>query len=196
MRLLAATNANLLERVHEGTFRADLYYRLNVFPITIPPLRERRADVPGLIRRFIDKYNKKYGKKVLGVTDDTLHRFAAYPWPGNIRELENILERGVILTENNSRIESSQIGLDIPASDDEFMVIGKDGSLEPGAASPDVLEDLLSRMIQSGIDFESLEKQVLDKALQKAGGNVMEAARMLGISGPQCRYRLKKLGLA
>lgn len=196
VRLIAATNANLLERVREGTFRADLYYRLNVFPITIPPLRERRTDIPGLIRKFIDKYNKKYGKHVLGITDDTLRRFAGYQWPGNIRELENILERGVILAENNTRIESNHICLGMPSPTDEFMVIGKDGNLEPGAANPDVLDDLLSRMVQSGIDFETLEKQILDKALQKAGGNVLETARLLGISGPQCRYRLKKLGLA
>ncbi len=196
VRLIAATNANLLEMVRDGQFRADLYYRLNVFPITIPPLRERRTDIPGLIRKFIDKYNRKYGKQVLGVTDDTLRRFAAYQWPGNIRELENILERGVILAENNARIESTHICLGMPYPTDAFMVIGKDGSLEPGAACPDVLEDLLTRMMQSGIDFETLEKQLLDKALQKAGGNVLETARMLGISGPQCRYRLKKLGLA
>ncbi|EIJ36686.1 sigma-54-dependent Fis family transcriptional regulator [Thiothrix nivea] len=196
VRLIAATNANLLEMVRDGRFRADLYYRLNVFPITIPPLRERRTDIPGLIRKFIDKYNGKYGKQVLGVTDDTLRRFSAYQWPGNIRELENILERGVILAENDARIESTHICLGMPHPTDEFMVIGKDGNLEPGATSPDVLEDLLTRMIQSGIDFETLEKQILDKALQKAGGNVLETARMLGISGPQCRYRLKKLGLA
>ncbi|MEN9502569.1 MAG: hypothetical protein RI964_1854 [Pseudomonadota bacterium] len=195
VRLIAATNANLLERVREGTFRADLYYRLNVFPITIPPLRERRTDIPGLIRKFIDKYNKKYGKHVLGVTDDTLQRFAAYHWPGNIRELENILERGVILAENHTRIESNQICLGMPCPTDEFMVIGRDGNLEP-SAKPDVIDDLLGRMVQAGIDFETLEKQILDKALQKAGGNVLETARTLGISGPQCRYRLKKLGLA
>ncbi|MEB4590880.1 sigma 54-interacting transcriptional regulator [Candidatus Thiothrix sp. Deng01] len=196
VRLIAATNANLLEMVRDGKFRADLYYRMNVFPITIPPLRERRTDIPGLILKFIDKYNKKYGKHVLGVTDDTLRRFAAYQWPGNIRELENILERGVILAENNTRIESTHICLGMPSPMDDFMVIGKDGSLESCSASPDVLDDLLSRMVQSGIDFETLEKQILDKALQKAGGNVLETARTLGISGPQCRYRLKKLGLA
>ena len=195
VRLIAATNANLLERVREGTFRADLYYRLNVFPITIPPLRERRADILGLIRKFIDKYNKKYGKHVLGVTDDTLRRFAAYHWPGNIRELENILERGVILAENHTRIESNQICLGMPCPTDDFMVIGRDGNLEPND-KPDVLDDLLGRMVQTGIDFETLEKQILDKALKKAGGNVLETARILGISGPQCRYRLKKLGLA
>lgn len=195
VRLIAATNANLLERVREGTFRADLYYRLNVFPITIPPLRERRTDIPGLIKKFITKYNQKYGKQVLGVTDDTLRRFFAYQWPGNIRELENILERGVILAENNARIESNHICMGMPAPVDDYMVIGKHGNLEPGA-KPDVLDDLLSRMVQSGIDFETLEKQILEKALDKAAGNVLETARLLGISGPQCRYRLKKLGLA
>ena len=195
VRLIAATNANLLERVREGTFRADLYYHLNVFPITIPPLRERRTDIPGLIRKFIDKYNKKYNKHVLGVTDDTLRRFFAYQWPGNIRELENLLERGVILAENHSRIESTHICLGMPLPDDDFMVIGKDGNLQACPKS-DVLDDLLNRMMKEGIDFEALEKQLLEKALQNAHGNVLEAARRLGISGPQCRYRLKKLGLA
>ena len=132
---------------------------------------------------------------MLGVTDDTLRRFAAYHWPGNIRELENILERGVILAENHTRIESNQICLGMPCPTDDFMVIGRDGNLEPND-KPDVLDDLLGRMVQTGIDFETLEKQILDKALKKAGGNVLETARILGISGPQCRYRLKKLGLA
>jgi transcriptional regulator with PAS, ATPase and Fis domain len=196
VRLIAATNANLLERVREGTFRADLFYRLNVFPITIPPLRERLADLPGLIRKFIDKHNQKYGKQVMGVTDDTLRRFSAYQWPGNIRELENILERGVILTENGTRITSNQICLGMPAlQDEQIMVIGKSGNLE-NASKPNVVDDLLKRMLQSGVDFETLEQQLLEKTLAKANGNVLEAARLLGISGPQCRYRLKKLGLA
>lgn len=196
VRLIAATNANLLERVREGTFRADLFYRLNVFPITIPPLRERLADLPELIRKFIDKHNKKYGKHVMGVTDDTLRRFSAYQWPGNIRELENILERGVILTENGTRITSNQICLGMPVLQDEHvMVIGKSGNLE-NVSKPSVVDDLLNRMLQSGVDFETLEQQLLEKTLAKANGNVLEAARLLGISGPQCRYRLKKLGLA
>lgn len=195
VRLIAATNANLLERVREGSFRADLYYRLNVFPITIPPLRERLTDLPGLIRKFVDKYNKKYGKHVVGVTDDTFRRFAAYQWPGNIRELENILERGVILTENGAWIESNLICLGMPFPHEEsVMVIGKNGNLEQ-VTKPSIVDDLLNRMLQSGIDFDSLEQQLLEKTLAKANGNVLEAARLLGISGPQCRYRLKKLGL-
>ncbi len=195
VRLIAATNANLQERVRDGTFRADLYYRLNVFPITIPPLRERLADVPGLIRKFIDRYNKKYGKQVLGVTDDTLRRFQAYHWPGNIRELENILERGVILAENAARIESTHVCLGMPLPDNDFMMIGKHGTLEQGNPRTDAVDHLLEGMMQGGVDFETLEQQILEKALLKAHGNVLEAARLLGISGPQCRYRLKKLGL-
>lgn len=194
VRLIAATNANLLERVREGTFRADLYYRLNVFPITIPPLRDRHADISGLIGKFLDKYNRKYGKHVLGVTDDTLQRFAAYHWPGNIRELENILERGVILAENNTRIESTHICLGMPVPEQEFLMIGEHGNLEPGAVE-DELDSLLSLMVQDGVSFDELEQQILKKSLERAEGNVLEAARILGISGPQCRYRLKKLGL-
>ncbi|MEN9433997.1 MAG: hypothetical protein RLZZ422_1586 [Pseudomonadota bacterium] len=194
VRLIAATNANLLERVRAGTFRADLYYRLNVFPITIPPLRERLGDIQGLIRKFINKHNKKYGKQVLGITDETLRRFYAYQWPGNIRELENLLERGVILADNDQWIESRQICLGMPMPDEAYMVIGTAGQLEH-SAKPDVLDEVLEQMSRKALVFEDLEKQLLEKALDQAKGNVLEAARILGISGPQCRYRLKKLAL-
>lgn len=194
VRLIAATNANLQERVKLGSFRADLYYRLNVFPIAIPPLRERLADLPGLIRKFIERYNTKYGKQVQGISDQTLRRFMAYQWPGNIRELENIIERGVILTESDTRIESTHICLGMPDPNDEFMVIGQNGLLEKGSNS-ELVDQVLDKMHASGLDFEHLEQQILDQALKRAQGNVLETARILGISGPQCRYRLKKCGL-
>jgi transcriptional regulator with PAS, ATPase and Fis domain len=194
VRLIAATNANLQERVKQGTFRADLYYRLNVFPIAIPPLRERLADLAGLIRKFTERYNRKYNKQVLGVSDDALRRFKAYQWPGNIRELENIIERGVILTENQTWIESTHICVGMPDSDDAFMVIGQNGLLEQASATG-LVDQVLDTMHKNGLDFEHLEQQILESALKRAHGNVLEAARILGISGPQCRYRLKKCGL-
>ncbi|MET0049195.1 MAG: sigma 54-interacting transcriptional regulator, partial [Sedimenticola sp.] len=194
VRLIAATNANLQEKVQDGSFRSDLFYRVNVFPITIPPLRERRSDIPGLVKKFIDMYNGKHGKHVLGITDDALQRFLSYSWPGNIRELENIIERGVILAEDHARIESTLVCLGMSGESADYMLVGKDGNLEQGA-QPNSIDELIDMLVEMGINFDDMEKQILEKALSKANGNVMEAARQLGLSGPQCRYRLKKLGL-
>lgn len=197
VRLIAATNADLAKRVQEGTFRADLYYRLNVFPIMIPPLRERYADIPGLIRKFVDRYGKKYGKHILGVTDEALRRFYAYQWPGNIRELENIVERGVILADDHGHIGANHVCMGMPETDNQYMVVGEQGNLEHCAKKPIHSFDLLlEQMLKQGVELELLEHRLLEKALYKAEGNVLETARLLGMTGPQCRYRLKKLGLA
>lgn len=196
VRLIAATNADLQARVKAGTFRADLFYRLNVFPILIPPLRERRADMQGLIRKFIQRYNEKYGKQVQGLTDETLRRFNAYHWPGNIRELENLLERGVILADPQGRIESNHVCLGMPLPEDDFLVIDQHGQLKPKDATSSDANVLLDELMASEHSLDDLEQHLLEAAYHRAQGNVLEAARLLKISGPQCRYRLKKLGLA
>ena len=194
VRLIAATNADLAKRVKDGRFRADLYYRLNIFPITIPPLKERKSDIPGLILKFINKHNQTYGRHVHSITDDTLQRFMSYDWPGNIRELENVLERGVILAEDHGQIESTHVCLGMPIPENPYMVIGPKGQLE-NQSTNDTVDTLLAQMQNNGTNFETLEKEILAKAIQNADGNVLEAARYLGMTGPQCRYRLKKAGL-
>jgi transcriptional regulator with GAF, ATPase, and Fis domain len=194
VRIIAATNANLDERVKEGTFRADLYYRLNVFPITIPPLRERYSDIPGLINKFIKRYNKRHGKEVLGITDEVMQKFSTYHWPGNIRELENLIERGVILTDNNNFIESTIICIGMPESQNQFMSLDEGGNLAKKGKGLS-LDNLLSLFVEEGMSFSSLETHILNAALAKTNGNVEQAARLLGITGPQCRYRLKKAGI-
>ncbi|XOT97810.1 sigma 54-interacting transcriptional regulator, partial [Alcaligenes pakistanensis] len=100
---------DLAEAVQKGTFRADLYYRLNVFPIHIPPLRERKEDIPLLTEYFLNKYSSLYKKHVLGVSDRSRELLMQYDWPGNIREFENMIERGVILTEHNHEIETHHL---------------------------------------------------------------------------------------
>jgi transcriptional regulator with PAS, ATPase and Fis domain len=198
VRLIAATNADLIARVKEGTFRADLYYRLNVFPINIPPLRERYSDIPGLLNKFVNKYNKKHGKNVLGVSDETLQRFKTYDWPGNIRELENLIERGVILTDSNTYIDSSHICIGMPASSDNFMTISHEGKLETcqPVADQALSGDLFSRFVDEQFSLEELEVEFLKTALARENNNVTQAAKLLGLSVPQCRYRLKKHGLS
>ena len=200
VRLIAATNVDLMERVREGGFRADLYYRLNVFPITIPPLRERYSDIPGLINKFIEKYNKRHGKDIIGITDETLKHFMSYDWPGNIRELENIMERGVILANNQTRIESTHICIGMPKLEGDYMGINGQGELRPedsigSGSNMGNTPDLIAIALEQGITFESLEKELLQAALDKTNGNVEKAARLLQITGPQFRYRLKKLGI-
>jgi DNA-binding NtrC family response regulator len=195
VRLIAATNANLLQRVKEGSFRADLYYRLNVFPITIPPLRERLADIPGLIDKFINKYNKKYGRSVTGVTDEVMRRLNTYSWPGNIRELENILERGVILSENNSPLKANFLFIECePELNDGVLGLSPQGGLAERKDNA-LMEEFIKDIQSAGLSLDEVERGILEAALNARGGNVQGAARLLGISGPQCRYRLKKIGL-
>tara|TARA_R110001583_G_scaffold195252_1_gene370906 strand:- start:17794 stop:19506 length:1713 start_codon:yes stop_codon:yes gene_type:complete len=199
VRIIAATNSNLLEAVKSGDFRADLYYRLNVFPISIPPLRERLADIPGLVKKFIQKFNEKYGKSVTSITDNTLHRFNLYSWPGNIRELENIIERGVILTDKNAKIESTLICIGMPNLSSQSQNINTQGLIENNdeekkdCFDQPSYKNMCLQAISSGLSLNDLEDDLLKLALEQSGGNIEKTARLLKITGPQCRYRMKKI---
>jgi len=192
VRILAATNVSLEERVSEGEFRADLFYRLNVFPIYIPPLRERQDDIPGLAKKFMQKYAIKHNKRITGITDKLMALLMSYDWPGNIRELKNLIERGVILTNNGEDIsgEALSIGMKphLPSSDP----FGGDEFLHPLLKKK---INTVEAVLNSGLALEDLEKQVLEEALLRSGGNVSAASRALGMTGPQLRYRLKKYNL-
>jgi two-component system response regulator HydG len=109
VRVVAATNVDLKQAVEEGRFRRDLYYRLNVYPVTIPPLRDRKEDIALLAQRFLEKYLVRHSKKVLGITDQAMHALKQYSWPGNVRELENVIERGVILAPAGGRIDLADL---------------------------------------------------------------------------------------
>lgn len=197
VRLVAATNADLEAMVAEGTFRADLFYRLNVFPVLIPPLRERMDDLPGLLRKFVGKYCAKYGKRVEGVTDMTLDWLTRYDWPGNIRELENVVERGVILAPSGGYIDTAHLFAKLePAEQSCTSALGESGLLGDATAGAqgDSATDLL-RLLDGELSFEQLEEQLLKAALQHAGGNVAAAARKLKMGDAQLRYRLKKYGV-
>ena len=174
-RLVAATNRELATEVEEGRFREDLYYRLRVFPVEIPPLRHRREDIPDLARTFVDQYNAEFGKKVREISPEAMELLEKHPWPGNVRELKNVVERAVLLTE------------------DDVLTVG---SLPPevrGERSGD--SDLLPEFGPEGVDMEELERQLLIEALNRSGGNRTEAGRLLGLSRHQIRNRLKKYGV-
>ncbi|MFH0793030.1 MAG: sigma-54 dependent transcriptional regulator, partial [bacterium] len=171
VRLITATNKNLEEALKEGTFRQDLYYRLNVVPIIIPPLRDRRDDIPALIECFIKKFHG--GKKKL--SSEAFELLLRYDWPGNIRELENAVEHAVVMGENE------QIGIDdLPLSLQNFH------QSQGGQDQPLVFDHLT---------LEEVEKRCLLNALKKTKGNQTQAARLLGTTRRTLGYRLKKYGL-
>jgi DNA-binding NtrC family response regulator len=191
VRLVAATNNDLLERVKEGRFRSDLYYRLNGYPIRIPPLRERKEDVALLAKAFLAKYSATNGKKLRGFTDKAKRTLLAYPWPGNVRELQNIIERGVILAPSGSRIEVNH--LFSSHGDERQREFGLDmhGGLSPG--TPAVGRELCDAVLNGVMTLDEVEAMLLETAVDKARGNLSSASRMLGLTRPQLAYRLKRL---
>ncbi|MDV7211421.1 sigma-54-dependent Fis family transcriptional regulator [Azotobacter beijerinckii] len=191
VRVVAATHEDLLKAVREGRFRADLYYRLNVYPVHIPALRERREDIPLLIEHFLEKMHASYQKKTLGLSDRALDACLGYDWPGNIRELENLIERGVIITEANQSIEVEAL---FPHLQTELLSIGlaSDGCLvEQSALAGD---ECIERLLDQRLGLDSIEEALIRGALRRSGQNVSEAARLLGMTRPALAYRLKKNG--
>ncbi|HXK24666.1 MAG TPA: sigma-54 dependent transcriptional regulator [Myxococcota bacterium] len=176
-RIVAATNRNLADEVAAGRFREDLYYRLNVIEIPLPPLRERRDDIPLLVEHFVEKYGRELGKQVDGVDGDALARLQEHAFPGNVRELENVIERAVALC------RGSRIGVDLlPPALIERRSAPRGA---PAAGRGANLDQLVS----------SYERGLLLEALQQSGGVKKRAAQRLGISFRSFRYRLEKLGL-
>src|SRR5581483_8658927 len=166
VRIIAASNRDLGKAVAEGVLREDLFYRLNVIPIHLPPLRERREDIPLLVAHFVQRLSRQLGKPVTGVTPEALAALETYHWPGNVRELENVIERAIVLG------AGELLGLDaLPAN-------------LQGAPGP---QELPVELGTPGFN--------LDDTLERTGGVQMRAAELLGLSFRQFRYKLQKLGL-
>ena len=175
VRLIIATNRDLADLVSKRLFREDLYYRINVFPITIPPLHERTQDILPLARHFLLELVERTGKMVTDIRPGARRTLLNYGWPGNVRELKNVLERAVILTQDNS------IGLEhLPVRLHEERV-----SLANVAVS----------LPREGLSLEEVERSVLKQALERSRHNKSKAARLLGMSRATLRYRLKKFSL-
>ncbi len=181
VRVIAATNRELAKEIEAGNFREDLYYRLAVIPIAIPPLRDRKSDILPLVRHFISKYNRKLDRNVRGITEDALRCFEQYRWPGNVRELENVIERGVTL-ESSDFIQKVRLPEHIQ----------RGGFLRDSAAMPFFTAD-------GGLDLETylrdLERQIIEQALTLADGNQTRAAEILRLSYRSLRHRIETLGL-
>lgn len=200
VRIIAATNESLAEAVEAGKFRADLYYRLNVFPVQIPPLRERLEDLPLLAEHFLRKFETEYNKHTLGLSDKALELCLRYRWPGNIRELENVIERGVILTDNNETISQDALFAVFPNS--EFQqtspqlseVIDDTGQVVSGGSQSESIH-WADSIISHHISLNEVEETLMRRAMSQANQNVSEAARLLGLTRPALAYRLKKSGI-
>lgn len=190
VRLVAATNVNLQDAVAAGRFRRDLFYRLNVFPVTIPPLRERTGDIALLVEAMIRRFCTLHGKRLAGLTDKALNALKRHAWPGNVRELENVIERGIILAPPHGWIEIEHLFVGPPPEDPPHTRLNAAGNLEPAAASADV--DLAGAVLDACIPLEHFEQTLLQRAVERAQGNLSAAARQLGMTRPQLNYRIKK----
>lgn len=170
VRIIAATNVRLEEAVARGRFRGDLFFRLKIVPLTLPPLRERKDDIPLLARHFVDHFNKKFRKRFEGLSQDALDRLVAYPWPGNVRELKNAIER-IMLLETGPIIEAGM-----------FLLT----DARPARVPPPAEQDL---------SLKRLELETLLRALERAKGNQSQAAELLGVSRDTVRYRMRQYGI-
>jgi DNA-binding NtrC family response regulator len=183
VRILAATNLNLWKAVEKGVFREDLYHRLHEFPVQVPLLRERKADIMMLARRFVEEANFEFNKQVESISRGALNRLMSYSWPGNVRQLKNVIKRAVLLSDR--------------------VVLPRHVSQSLGADSSDREPDVEVDFSSEGFSLkqvakkaaEKAEKQVIVKALREAGGNKSKAARMLKIDRSALYYKMKKLGL-
>ncbi|AGW89989.1 phenol degradation transcriptional regulator PoxR [Cupriavidus sp. DF5525] len=194
VRLVAATNVDLAEAVKAGTFRKDLYYRLNVYPVTIPPLRERLDDIRALAERFVARYSARHGKRIVGITDRALAELRHYDWPGNVRELENVIERGVILASQGGQICAEHLFLPGTATPpvDTAPRLGAGGTLPELREA--AVHALLDQMSEQQLALGDVETVLMEAAMQRANGNMSQAARLLGITRPQLAYRWKMRG--
>jgi two-component system response regulator PilR (NtrC family) len=178
VRIISATNQNLQERVKTGEFREDLYYRLNVIPIFIPPLRQRREDIPLLIDNFIGKYAKMFDKEIRNISSYAMELLMNYDFPGNIRELENIIERSVAMESSNIILPES-LTLYSNAAD--------------GGSKFDI--EVTEKGINLNTEMEKIERKMVEKALQRAKGSKKRTAELLNITFDSLRYRMEKLGI-
>lgn len=197
VRVVAATNENLEVAVNEGRFRKDLFYRLNVYPIHVPPLRERTEDIPLLCEHFLKKYSTMYNKKNPSITDKAMQALIQYKWPGNIRELENMIERGVILTDNNHTIDMSTLFPSLSEPSHPLNVINSLGKISEDAVSDEINNSnenfAIEEMLDEDFSLDNLEQQLINKAMSLTNNNISKAARKLGLTRPALAYRLKKL---
>lgn len=173
VRVIAATNVDLRAALEQGEFREDLYYRLNVLPINVPPLRDRKEDIPYLARHFVRKLSEELGSRVESISDGAIERLMQYHWPGNVRELENTIERSLVLAPGNV-LEAADVRIDM---------------------APRTRAATADGFIPDGMTLDQYEQSIIREALHRANGNKSQAARLLGLTRNALRYRLTQMGI-
>ncbi|SHN54771.1 sigma-54-dependent Fis family transcriptional regulator [Erythrobacter sanguineus] len=197
VRLIAASNVDLEAAMGEGTFRADLYFRLSTLPIRVPPLRERREDIPGLMEHFRRKYAKRHGRTVEGFTARSINALLLHDYPGNVRELERMVERAVLLADESGAIDLRHLfigtnnvhvrrGLTLTCD-------GRVAEEQPVDGEPFSLSHMVGLLRQNGATLTTIEDAIVRSAIDAAGGNVAQAARELGLSRRQLSYKVEKM---
>jgi DNA-binding NtrC family response regulator len=183
VRVISATHRDLEQLIADGKFREDLYYRLNVFPVTLPPLRDRLEDLPRLVEHFVHKFNRTTGKAVRGFDPSAISALQQYGWPGNVRELENVVERAIIVAR----------GAEVTAADLDF---GRRGNAPPPAVAPVAAAGGAANSAKPlQARLQEQEKNEIIAAIERNQGNIAGAARVLGINRSTLYYRLRKHGL-
>jgi two-component system response regulator HydG len=177
VRIMAATNKNLSELVQQGKFREDLYYRLHIIPIYLPPLRERNEDIPLLVNHFLKKLTNELNKPAKQISDSAMEKLRSYHWPGNIRELENVLERAIVLS-------------------DKKVIEAVDLPILSSTTSDRLPNDILDRFhLNLNDTLAAVERQLIEKAMNETQGNKNQAAKLLGIGTSLLYYKLEKYGI-
>jgi formate hydrogenlyase transcriptional activator len=196
VRVIAATNRDLQEAVRTGRFRPDLFYRLNVFPIDVPPLRERRADIPQLVMFFLSRFSRKLGKQISAVSPETMQYLSAYEWPGNVRELQNVIERAVVLCEEPVlEIDPDLLPLKAATSRASEPVVPSGTAKAPPANE---LAEVRAAVPDDIAPLEEIERRHIVAALESTAGVIhgpKGAARILKLNPTTLRSRMAKLGI-
>ena len=190
VRIVAATNVELHAAVKNGKFRADLFYRLNVYPLVIPPLRDRALDIPPMVSAIMLKFSALHNKRIAGITDKAMKALTLYQWPGNVRELENIIERGIILTPQDGWIELDDLFPSLDVLNHQETGITDTGGLEEKQLPEHA--HICDAFLATGLSLDEVETMLLNDAVNRSSGNLAGAARLLGITRPQLTYRLKR----
>lgn len=194
VRVIAASNRDLEKAVREGQFRQDLYYRLAIIAIFIPPLRDRKEDVLPLVDFFIDRYNRRFKKSVTGITDDTRQLLLSHNWPGNIRELKNSIERAMIL-EDEHKLRPAYLPFAVSDANSGMTAFERTSPVEAGQTLPNGRTLPRLYIPEGGTSLEEVERSMVELAMRQANSNQTQAARLLDISRDALRYKLKKFGL-
>ena len=209
VRVIAATNEDLKVAVGEGRFRGDLYFRLNVFPIAVPPLRDRRDDIPLLTDRLLTRFAKRHGRNISGISNRAMQALLHHTWPGNVRELENVLERAVILAQRDELLDIHHLSnADATLTSSSFFGVNQSGQLTSQVYSQSsstaqaggeptnlTIDELAQQLVKAGDgQLTDLEDALVRAAIQQTGGNIKRAAGLLGLTRSQMDYRYRKMG--